>query len=96
MVIESIGALAAVEGRIDALTQRALDDPGCRTDRRAGKDRPGRARQIGREPVRLEHDEPIAAASGENWYGTTYFATDVVRDLAAGAARAAGLSWALS
>ena len=56
LVIESVGALAAVEDRIDVLTRRALDDPQRRTDRRAGQDGPLRARQIGREPVRLRND----------------------------------------
>ena len=52
-VIESVGALAAVEERIDMLTRRALDTPRRRTDRRAGQGGSRRARQVGRQPVRL-------------------------------------------
>ena len=51
-VIESVGALAAVEGHIDMLTRRSLET-WRRTDRRTGEGGPVRARQVGRQPVRL-------------------------------------------
>ena len=65
-VIESVGALAAVEDRIDTLTRRALEHPRRRTDRRTGQGGPLRARQIGRRTGPPEHDtrRPRSAETG--------------------------------
>jgi len=53
LVIESVGALAAVEERIDTLTRHSLEILNAGPDRRFGQGRSLRAHQIGREPVRL-------------------------------------------
>ena len=52
-VIESVGALAAVEERIDMLTRRALEILTAAPIDAQAKVGPRRTRQIGREPVRL-------------------------------------------
>ena len=53
LVIESVGALAAVEDRIDPLTRRALDMLTAAPINARGQGGADRARQIGHEPVRL-------------------------------------------
>ena len=53
LVIESVGALAAVEKHIDMLTTAVAGNPRRRADRRTGEGGPCRARQVGRQPVRL-------------------------------------------
>ena len=60
-VIESVGALAAVEGRIELLTGAGPGAARRGSDRRQRQGRSGRARQIGVEPVRLRpHDDSDA------------------------------------